>query len=54
MTLSAAPAKKTPSTWRDMRRDWQNWSPLERLAAGTLGLGTLATAAIYALSVAGF
>ena len=46
-------AKNSPSPWRDIARDWQSWSLLERLAASALSLGTLAIAAIYALTVAG-
>ena len=42
--------KKNISIWHDMRRDWQRWSPLERLMAGALTLGTLVTAALTIMS----
>jgi len=41
--------RKSPSPWRDMRRDWQRWSRLERLTAGAFSFGTLATLAIYVM-----
>ncbi|HUO98578.1 MAG TPA: hypothetical protein VMU01_07905 [Rhizomicrobium sp.] len=45
--------RKAPSLWHDMHRDWQSWSPLERLAASVLGLGTLAIAAVYMIAGSG-
>lgn len=46
-------SRKSPSVWHDIKRDWLSWTPLERLAAGSLGFGTFATAAIYVLGVSG-
>jgi len=52
-TMQTPAQKKSPSVWHDVRRDWLGWSPLERLAAGALGLGSFATAALYVLGAAG-
>jgi hypothetical protein len=32
---------------RDLRHDWQDWSPAERLAAKTLGISSMLFAAFY-------
>jgi hypothetical protein len=48
--MQTATAKHTPSTWHDIRRDWQRWSHWERRAAVTLGFGILACAAMIVLT----
>jgi len=53
MAMQLSHAKKSPSLWHDMWRDWHRWTALERVAAGALGLGTLATAALYLVASAG-
>jgi hypothetical protein len=52
--MQTATAKRTPSIWHDILRDWQRWSHWERRAAITLGLGTLAIAATVVLTSTGF
>lgn len=48
MQLSAA--KQTPSLWRDVKRDWQGWSRLERFAVGTVCFGTVVSAVLFVLA----
>jgi hypothetical protein len=50
MQITSHAARKSPSAWRDMRRDWQRWSRGERLAASSVGFATLASAVFYSLS----
>jgi hypothetical protein len=43
--------KKTANAWhtfeRDIRHDWQNWSPAERLAVRALGVSSVLFSAFY-------
>jgi hypothetical protein len=43
--------KTTANAWhtfeRDIRHDWQNWSPVERLAVRALGISSILFTAFY-------
>jgi hypothetical protein len=49
VAIAVAIPRRTPSPWRDLKRDWQRWSPAERLATQCL---TGVALAIWALTLA--